>query len=160
MIFLRRGFTLIELLVTVAIIGVVTSIVLVSFAGNRVKKDTESAAVVIAGKVKEAQAAVLTGRQHIPGTVPCAYRVTWSGSTLTSSYIYKSGNSCTQVASISTYTITIGATFTTSGSLDFSIPHARTATNQIITVQKGSSTHSVCIKSDGLIDTKLSATSC
>lgn len=155
------GFSLIELLVAIAIIGIITSIVLVSSTTGKNRKDVETAALFASSKMREAQTAALTGRQHVAGTTPCSYRVAWGNSQITNSYVYKTGGgSCTSTSTISSATLPAGVSFNSSGSTDFVLPHGTIASTQVITLQKGSITQVVCLQTNGRIEVKESASSC
>ena len=156
-----RAFSLIELLVTVAIIGIVSSITLVSMSEGKNIKEVEGAAFVASGKIREAQTSALTGKQHTPNTIPCAYRMIWGSTNITSSYVSKDGSgNCSVLTTISSATLPSGVTFTNSGAVDFVLPHGRTALAQSLVLQKGTAIQSICIQTNGQIEIKQGATSC
>lgn len=156
-----RAFSLIELLVVVAIIGIMTSIVLVSTNSSKNRKDVETAAFFVSSIVREAQTRALTGKQHTANTTPCSYRITWGGSQITSAYIYKvGGGSCGSSSTINSVTLPSGVMFSGSGSVDFVLPHGSVASAQVLTLQKGSVTQVVCIQTNGRIEPEASAGSC
>lgn len=156
-----RAFTLIELLVVIAIIGILSTIMLFSMNSHRALKEVEGAGLQVSAKVREAQTAALTGQQYTPGTTPCAYRISWGGSQVTRSYVSKDGSgNCTVLTTIDTLALTGGVAFTSVGSVDFTLPHGQISSNQSLTLQKNGSSQAVCIRTNGLIDTKPTASSC
>lgn len=156
-----RAFSLVELLVVIAVIGVLSSIMLVNLTTNRIEKEVEGAAFQVAIKIREAQTSALTGRQFIANTVPCSYRVSWSGSQLTTSYVYKDGSgNCTSITTVDAISLIAGMSFTASGSVDFTLPFAQITSSQVLTLQKASISQVVCLGSNGLIEPKATASSC
>lgn len=157
----KRGFSLTELLVVAAIIGILTAIMLINMNSQRNQKDAESAASLVMSKMREAQTAALTGQQYTANTTPCSYRVVWGSSQITNSYVYKdSAGSCTLSSTIDSTALPNSTSFTSSGSVDFVLPHGQIISDYAITVQKNSSTRAVCVNRDGLIEVQLTASSC
>ena len=156
-----RGFSLVELLTVTAIIAIVSIFVLVSVTNHRTKKEVEGAAFIVAGKVREAQVAALTGKQYLSGTTPCGYRAVWSGSQITISYVSKDGSdSCTVVTTMNTQSLSGGVNFVNSGAVEFVLPHGKIASDQVITLSKSGQSQVVCINVDGLIEARDSASNC
>lgn len=149
------AFTLIELLVTVAIVGIVTSALLVSSGNNRTTEQLENSARQVAGAFREAQNYALTGYQGVTGTDPCRFTVAWSGTGYTTTYSYKDGaGACTQTASLRSYQLADGVAFSGTGSFYFTLPHATIvpANNVTVSLTKAGSTHVVCVSATGLIN--------
>lgn len=159
--FQRAGFSLIELIVTVSIISILATIVLVGVSGHKEQQDTDAAATFLLAKLREAQTAALTGTQYTANTTPCAYRVSWADTSVTTYYRYKSAaDTCSESTTIETFTIPAGAAVNTPGSVDFVLPHGRIASSQVITVSKVAATSVVCLGSDGVIEVQRSSSSC
>ncbi len=157
----KKGYTLIELLVVISIIGIVSAIVIIGLNTQKDQKDAENAALVVASKVREAQTAALTGRQHIANTTPCSYRVVWGSTNITNSYVYKDGSgNCNQVSTIGSSVLPGSAAFSGSGSADFVLPHGNIAAAQILTVTKNAASRVVCVKANGLVEVQTSAGNC
>lgn len=72
-----RGFTLVELLISAAIIGLLSSAVLVALHGSQIAKEAEGDARTVAATLREAQNYALTGRSILPASAgkPCMFRV-------------------------------------------------------------------------------------
>ncbi|GBE17245.1 hypothetical protein BMS3Abin15_01084 [bacterium BMS3Abin15] len=91
----KKGFTFIEIVIIVVIIGIMTSVVLVSVGGNKSSKVVEIAAREIAGSIREAQNNALNGKQINDGTgdTACGHGFYFDndgdGSGLDSEYDYK-----------------------------------------------------------------------
>ncbi len=157
---LVRAFSLVELLVVIGIIGILATILIVSLSSGKSKKEVEDGALRVAAKIREAQTAALTGKQHIVNTTPCAYRVAWGGSQITLSYMVKSGGSCVLNSTVDATTLPPGVLFSGTGSADFVLPHGEVAESQVLTLQKGDYSWVVCLRDNGLIEAEASADSC
>ena len=156
-----RGFSLVELLIIITIISILSVFILVSVNNHKTKKEVEGAAFIVAGKIREAQVAALTGKQFVPGTTPCGYRAVWSGSQITVSYVSKDGSgACTVLTTMNTQTLTGGVTFTSNGAVEFVLPHGKIASDQVVTLTKSGQSQVVCVNVDGLVEPKASASSC
>lgn len=156
-----RAFSLIELLVTVSIIGIISSIVLLNLGDGKTAKDVEGAAFIMSGKIREAQTSALTGKQHTANTTPCAYRIIWGSTNITSTYVSKDGSgNCSVLTTISSETLPAGVTFTNSGAIDFVLPHGRISSSQVLTLQKGVASQNICVQVNGQIEIKTGGSSC
>lgn len=147
------GFTLIEMVIVLAIVGILTSMLAVSFGNGRTQREVETNAREFASVLKEAQNYALTGKQVGSG-VTCQFSMTWSGSTYSLQAIARSGSSCAGGAtSIATYSLKQGVSFQGSGSVSFALPWATIGggTGQIATFGKAGIYHSVCLNTNGVI---------
>jgi prepilin-type N-terminal cleavage/methylation domain-containing protein len=150
--YIKKGFTLIELLIVMAIIGILTAIVLTSLGTSKTIKDLEAGAVLISSTLREAQTRALSGTQQVPGTTPCAYQVVWGGSSITLNYLYKNGALCSESTMISSSSLGVGVTFTTTGSVQYTLPHATVSSAASIVLTKSGQSQAVCIRSQGLVE--------
>lgn len=145
-----RAFTLIEMVIVIAIVGIMTSMIIVSLGTGRTQREVETNAREFASILKEAQNYALTGKQVGSG-VTCSFNVTWSGSAYHLDAIAKSGSTCTGSSTfVATYALKQGVVFQDSGSVSFSLPWAVT-TAETVRLTKSSSTYTVCLNSSGSV---------
>jgi prepilin-type N-terminal cleavage/methylation domain-containing protein len=150
---LSRGFTLIEILITMAIIGIASSVIIVGLGSGRTERELEAAAREFASTVREAQNYALTGRQITPGTDPCQYQTSWSGSQYVLTYFANVGGACSNNATFATFGLKGGVTFTSAGSVSYRPPHATNdiVGSRLVVFTKNSRFHSVCLYKNGRI---------
>lgn len=149
------GFTLIELLIVLAIVSLGASILIVSFGSSQIQRELESNAREVVGMVREAQNNALTGKQFMTNTTPCRFRVSWSETGYSMTYLYKdSSDECTQTYPVASAALKNGVTFNGSGSFDFTLPHAALSGsgNVLITLMKQGKSRTVCVYDTGLIN--------
>lgn len=161
-----RGFTLLEILVVIAVIGIVSSVILMSTGNARTEREVSSASQDVVGLLREAQQYALTGKQFVNSTDPCQFRVTWnSGSaSLTTTYYYKGSNGvCDQSVTVSTFNLQGGVVFANSGVVDFSLPHGRPSfatPNVALQLSKAGVSGVACVYQSGLVKNALGTTNC
>ena len=155
-----RGFTLIELIAVVAIIGVMTSAVLVSWSTGRSEQDVKLAAREFEAALRQAQNFSMTGKidANNPTRVPCDYRLRYVSSTQYEiAYQYKNNGVCdgTLIASVQVFSLPGGVTFPPSSDWNdgavFPLPRGEGVGTNVasIPLQKGSATKNVCIPQSG-----------
>lgn len=150
------AFTLIEVLITVTLLGILSTVMLVSFGSGRINQELEGAAREVAGAFREAQNYALTGHQGVSGTDPCRFTVSWGGTSYSTTYFYKDGSgNCTQFSVIRSYVLRNGVVFGSSGSYYFTLPHATVSfvgANLPVSVTKAGVSYVVCSYASGLIN--------
>lgn len=160
-----QAFTLIEVMVVVAIIGITTSIMLLSFSNAQIKRQLETNAREFVGALREAQNYALTGKQAVVGTKPCAFDVSWDDSAGVSTYVLKYRyrdnvtSVCDQTFTMASHVLKNGVVFSSSGTYSFDLPHANITYNGAsfsgiqtsIDLRKQSFDHYVCVYSSGNI---------
>ena len=154
----KKAVTLIELIITVAIIGIMTGVLLVSTSGSRTDKALEAAAREVAATIREAQNYALTGKDAGAGCNSYVFAYTDATDS------YSVNNSCNINNS---YTLKNGIVFNSgvSGSFNFSAPYGAIGglgvSPRIITLNKGGKNINVCVYSSGkVIETDIGAAGC
>ncbi len=110
-----HGFTLIEVLIVVAIIGIVSAMILVTFSGQRQTRNLERAAREVLATLREAQNYALSGRA---GAI--SENNTYYGVQIASATAYSVVASSGTIAS---YTLKSGVTFSSGATtISFTLP--------------------------------------
>lgn len=110
----KKAFSLVELMVIIGIIGIMSSVVIVSLQRGRVEKELETSAREVSAAIREAQNNALTGKSA-SSTCSDYYFTYIAGSTYT---VGGSPNSCPSTS----YALKNGVTFESGGSFYFRIP--------------------------------------
>ena len=157
----KNGFSLMELMIVIAIIGIMTSIVLVYSGKNKIEKEVEGAAREVAAAIREAQNNALTGKQPEAGKFPCAYIFSATNDSenygIQYAYHFSAENDCAlyEPKSYASYSLKNGVKFSTGNDtgISFNIPWG-TAAGSIdspIVLTKGSSSYTICVNSAGRV---------
>lgn len=150
-----RAFTLLELLIVVAILGIISSILLVDSSGYRTTQHLDSAGREVEAVIRGAQNAALAGVQVAAADKPCGFRVTWGGSAYSVTYRYKDGaGACNQSSVFSTHALANGVSFSNAGNFEFVLPYGAVTANQTILLSKLAVFQAVCTYMDGRIITR------
>lgn len=173
----RSGFTLIELIVVVAIIGIVSSIVIVSLSSNRANAAAEQAALTFTANVRQAQNSALTGRNSDSTEDNCYFAIRIESATRYSLVnYYRSGGNCDGGPNVVfTTNLTGGVRFTGVASyptiLAFSLPRAEVykyssgsfnalGASEEISFTRAGVSRSMCLYPTGRIEYIASIASC
>ncbi|PIR73859.1 MAG: hypothetical protein COU40_00280 [Candidatus Moranbacteria bacterium CG10_big_fil_rev_8_21_14_0_10_35_21] len=137
----KQAFTLAEVMVIIAIIGIMTSVTIVSLIGSREKKQVETAASELVAVLREAQNNALTGKNA--GDKCKEYEIYAENSKYTIN--------CGPLVSFD-YQLKNGVAFENKGYVSYSIPDAKPifSDNQFLLI-KGSESYSVCVYITGRI---------
>lgn len=139
----KSGFTLIELILATAIIGILSSVTIVSLQSGKVKKDLEASAREVSAAVREAQNRALTGK--VASSTCKSYYFSYTGSSNNYSI---GGSGCPQIQ----YKLKNGVTFASGGNFSFSIPFGVLSSGKIsIQLSKDSQSYYVCIGQSGSV---------
>jgi len=152
-----RGFTLIEVVVVMAIISILTSIVITGITStNRTQRELEINAREFEGILREAQNYALTGKQANTSGNTCSFKVSWTAPSTYQLIAVACGTAPTENKIIATYTLKNGVTFSSSTSVSFDLPWGKKSGATSLQFSKASRNYSVCISSEGKIETKSS----
>ncbi len=146
----RRGFTLIEVLIVVAIIGIVSAMILVTFSGQRQTRNMERAANEVQAALREAQNYALSGRA---GTIN--ENNSYYGINFTAGAAYSLVSSS---GTISSYSLKNGITASAASSVRFMLPRGEVyiggsalSGSHRITLVNGASNRYICVYSTGRV---------
>ena len=154
----KKAVTLIELIITIAIIGIMTGVLLVSFGSSRTDKALETAARETAATIREAQNYALTGKGAGAGCN--IYTFSYGNGDDKNEYGIDNGGGCSINAS---YSLGNGVVFQNSGSFNFSAPLgiSNLAAVEGITLTKSGKTIKVCVYPSGkVVETEIGAGNC
>jgi len=157
-----KGVTLLELVVVMAIVGIMVTVITVSFGSENTKKNLETNAREFSSILREAQNYSLTGRQNDSSNTTCAYSITWTIATSTYrlNAISKNGTLCNGTsASVATYALKQGVVFSNGGAATFSLPWGATASGSAVLGKAGLS-HTICLNGSGKIIDQTGSGSC
>lgn len=154
------GFTLIELLVVIAMIGIMTSVMVVSMQEGRNQRAVDVAARQVAATVRMAQSYAVAGRYESNGRIPCAFYFFAQNATgeygVRYTYHTRNSTTCTSTpTTIVSYTAVNGVTLSQVNNLAFTIPQG-TVDQDIsavtrITLSKGTVSTDVCVDGFGRV---------
>jgi type II secretory pathway pseudopilin PulG len=143
----KKAFSLVELMVIIGIIGIMSSVVIVSLQRGKVEKELETAAREVSAAIREAQNNALTGKSASSSDPICTqYDFTYYANA-NYSVGTVGGLGCPLVG----YTLKNGVTFASSGSFSFSIPFGNISSGASIQLTKNSSSYYVCVSTGGAV---------
>ena len=140
----KKGLSLLEVIIVVAIIGIMSSISIVSFSKAKLRSSVETAAEKAIAVIREAQNYALTGKEV--STLCHTYSVNFTPST--GSFLLTNGGLCSLNKN---YVLEDGVVFSSVGVVSFTAPHADTSGLSVIRVQKGGYFCDINVNSIGLI---------
>ena len=151
----HSGFSLIELLIVIAIVGVMTSVFLVSFISSRDARAVRSIAREVSAAVRMAQSYALAGRYTDEQKIPCRFIFTPRGNRYDVRYVYHRPRQSCSLANmevILTKSIRNGVRVT-GGEVAFTVPHAALSGggSATITISRGDAQQRICINAVGRI---------
>lgn len=164
----QAGFSFIELMIVVAIIGIMSTVGIVSLVASRNQKQVETEARKVIALIRQAQNNAITGKAIGSGNYPCSFEVGLApgGDSGKYSVTYKYKTSLTQDCAnpvdvtnnlYGSYALTGGVQFSSpSSSINFSVPFGTAAQTpaspQAITLSKsGGYAFSFCVCVSGKI---------
>lgn len=144
----KNGFTLIEVMVVIAIIGIMTSISIVSFITSRRNAALEAASREVEAVLREAQNYALSGKNLTdPACVGFNVTTFLEGATLSG---YRVVNSCMNIS----FSLKNRIVFSSGGTIRFLIPHGRLGIAPNVNyfrVSDGVNYYNICVNDAGLI---------
>ncbi len=141
----KKAFTFIELVIIMAMIGIMSAVLLVSYGEKRADKELEAAAREVAATIREAQNYALTGKDAAGGST-----YTFSYGVVNDEYGISNGNNINN-----NYELKDGVVFSGSGGFNFTAPHGTCSvilgTPEDIELNKGGKEIHVCVYSSGKV---------
>ncbi len=148
----ERGITFAELIVVIAIIGIMTTVTLVSLSATRASNDLKAAARQVAASIREMQANALSGKVGA-GSSSC--QISWSdtGTSYQAGCLYY-----TTTNPNPSFSLPNGVKFVGGGFFAFKVPFGNKSTDSSTSVQmtKSGTSIYVCVDSSGAVTEKSS----
>ena len=154
--FSQKGFTLLELIMVVVVVGIMTTVMLVSLSGGRTEKEVEAEAEKVAVAVRETQNLSLTGKNAGDSCDTVIkenffhYGENSNGSDGDKRYAISGCNTAE-------YLLENGVKFSSSaGSFSFSIPNGKISLADTVTIvlEKAGMSYNVCVYPSGRLEVK------
>ena len=142
----KKAFSLVELMIVIGIIGIMSSVTIISMQGGKTEKELEVAAREVSATIREAQSNSLSGKN---ASSDCQhYDFTYAASSANYSVGTVSGSGCP----LSRYMLENGVVFANGGSFSFAIPFGRlgdVSGGYSIRLNKRGSDYYVCLNDSG-----------
>ncbi len=163
----KKGFTLIEIVIVIAIIGIASSIVLVTVSNGRTRAQVEGDARRLSGMLRELQNNALSGEQIVSGRISCGFSLPPSAAsaiTIVPTYLYRNGATCATTLSgvLPTFSFSPGVSLSAAnGGVRFVVPWGKVwdgtgaaplAAPVQYTLAKSGVVWSVCVYPEGRIE--------
>lgn len=142
---IRRGMTLIEVMASIAIIGIMSAISIVSFTASKRSAELETAAEEVMAVLREAQNYSLTGKNLRAGC--SSYTTVFTNAS--ANFTLHNGLGTCELNQV--YSLKNGVVIATIGSVIFEAPHATKSGISRILIRKNTSYYTVCVNTAGLI---------
>jgi prepilin-type N-terminal cleavage/methylation domain-containing protein len=155
----QAGFSFTEVVIVVAIVGIMSSVGVVSINQSRIRKEVESEALKVMAVIRQAQNNALTGKtqnQNGGADFPCNYRVDAGGNRYFLEYIYKQNinSDCATTLdrfNVATQQLSGGVTFVAGSNVNFDVPFGTASGNSQFELIKGNFRHYVCVCASGKV---------
>lgn len=106
----KKGFSFLEMIIIIAIIGIMTSVMLVISLKERTGKELEAVGREVTSAIREAQNNALTGKQQDNSKLPCAFLFETDGMTYHMKGSYRDvGAPCGSDYSLTSYATELNA---------------------------------------------------